>query len=346
MSEIDEPILFPDLPVIDCHHHVFDWIEPHLAGFLKMKRLLADDYAQAVSDGHNVVASVAIEAHSTYRSDGPVELRGVGETEFQNGQAAMAASGRYGRCRVGAGLVGNVDLRGGDVVRPVLEAHIAAAPSRFKGIRQEGVWDADPGVHGEIFNVPAHLFGDPDFRTGFAHLAPLGLSFDAFVLAPQLEDVTALARAFPETQIILNHVGSPVNIRGYHGRQAELFPQWQRDMADIARLPNTSVKLGGLGSFLLGSSFYRTDPPATMAMLVEEWRPYVEIAIELFGADRCMFESNMPTDGSGAFRTVCNAYKYMTRDCSEADRAAIFAGTAARIYRLGDVASLPVSEPG
>lgn len=345
MPEFEEPILFPDLPVIDSHHHIFDWLEPRLADFLKMRRLLADDYALAVSDGHNVVASVIMEARSTHRSDGPAEMRSVGETEFHNGQAAMAASGRYGRCRVGAGLVGNVDLRAGDVVRSVLEAHIAAAPSRLKGIRQEGVWDADSAVHGEIFNVPAHLFGDSDFRAGFAHLAPLGLSFDAFVLEPQLADVTSLAQAFPETQIILNHVGNPVNIRGYHGRRAELFPQWQRDMTDIARLPNTSVKLGGLGTFLFGSSFYRTDPPATMAMLVEEWRPYVEIAIELFGADRCMFESNMPTDGSGTFRTVCNAYKYMTRDCSEADRAAIFAGTAARIYRLGDVASLPVGQP-
>lgn len=345
MSKIDEPILFPDLPVIDCHHHIFDWLEPHLASFLKMKRLLADDYAQAVSDGHNVVASVIVEARSTHRSDGPVELRGVGETEFHNGQAAMAASGRYGRCRVGAGLVGYVDLRHGDAVRPVLEAHIAAAPSRFKGIRQEGVWDNDPGVHGEIFDVPAHLYGDAGFRTGFAHLAPLGLSFDAFVLAPQLADVTSLARDFPETQVILNHVGSPVNIRGYREHRAEHFSQWQRDMAELACLSNVSVKLGGLGSFLLGSSFYRANPPATMMMLVEEWRPYVEIAIELFGADRCMFESNMPTDGSGAFRTVCNAYKYLTRDCSATDRAEIFAGTAARIYRLGDVASLPVGLP-
>jgi predicted TIM-barrel fold metal-dependent hydrolase len=346
MTEKDEPVLDPDLPIIDCHHHLFEGISPELAEHLKLRRFLVDDYAKLVGDGHRVVASVAVEAHSMFRADGPEELKAVGETEFLNGQAAMAASGVYGSCRVAAGIVAYADLSRGAGVRTLLEAHLAAAPARFKGIRQEGVWDADRQVHGGIFDVPAHLYGDAVFREGFAQLAPLGISFDAFVLASQLADVISLARDFPETTIVLNHVGSPVGIRGYQGRLRELFPQWRRDMAAIAECPNTTVKLGGLGSFLLGSAFYRSDPPADVAALVEEWRPYVDGAIELFGADRCMFESNLPTDGSGRFRTVCNAYKKMTANCSHEERAAIFAGTAARVYRLGDVASLAVGSAG
>lgn len=341
MSERDEPLLYPELPVIDCHHHLFGEAGL-LAEHLKLYRFLVDDYAKTVASGHRVVASVAVEARAMFRADGPEHLKVVGETEFINGQAAMAASGTYGPCRVAAGIVGYADLSQGAGVRTLLEAHVAAAPVRFKGIRQEGVWDADRQVHGGIFDVPEHLYADPLFHEGFAQLAPLGLSFDAFVLAPQLADVISLARSFPDTSIILNHVGSPVGICGYRGRAHELFPQWRSDMAAIAACPNTTVKLGGLGSFILGSAFYRSDPPADMATLVAEWQPYVEVAIELFGADRCMFESNQPTDGSGSFRTVCNAYKQMTAGCTHEERAAIFAGTGARVYRLGEVSSLAV----
>lgn len=279
------------------------------------------------------------------RRDGPKALQFVGETEFVNGQAAMAASGLYGQCRMGAGFVAYADLRE-DGVADVLAAHREAAPARFKGVRLEGMWDADPTVLGGLFDVPEHLYDDPRFRQGFAHLSPMGLSFDAFVLAPQLADVTRLARDFPETSIILNHAGNPIGVGAHRERMEDQFALWKRDMADIAACPNVTVKLGGLGSFLFGSDFYRAETPPTEERLIAEWGRWVEGTLDLFGADRCMFESNLPTDGSGSFRSVCNAYKRMTSSLSATEREAIFAGTAARVYRLGDVSALAVPIEG
>lgn len=336
MDDIDEIPLYPDLPVVDTHHHLVDRVDEQIAHHLNLSRFLIDEYVNFLGTGHNVVASVAVEARSMYRAYGPSELRFVGETEFLNGQAAMAASGLYGPCLMAAGIVGYADLRIGDSVRDILEAHLAAAPRRFKGIRQSALWDADPTILGDMFDGGDMLYRQPSFRNGFRHLAPLGLSFDAFVLAPQLPDVISLAQAFPETQIILNHVGQPLGIGSHAGKLPKEFPQWRRDMTVLASYPNVAVKLGGLGSFLMGSSTFRSDPPASSARLAAEWSPYVGVTIELFGADRCMFESNVPTDGSGSFNRVCNAYKRMTRGCSEEERRAIFAGTAVRVYRLAD----------
>jgi len=109
---------------------------------------------------------------------------------------------------------------------------------------------------------------------------------------------------------------------------------WRENMTDLATCPNVFIKLGGLGTFLSGSPTYRCDPPASSETLAAEWKPHAETAIELFGADRVMFESNIPTDGSGSFNVVCNAYKRIMAGCSDAERADVFAGTAARVYRL------------
>lgn len=331
-AEAETIILDPLLPVIDTHHHLVDRLPDFLATILGFRRFLIDEYMDQVLTGHNVVASVSIEAMAMYRKTGPEEFRVIGETEFANGQAAMAASGAYGTCQMAAGIVGHADLTLGDRIRPVLEAHIEAAPKRFRGIRLEGMWDADPVVLRGLFNVPEKLYGSDGFRAGFAHLAPLGLSFDAFVLAPQLTDVIELASAFPETSIILDHLGNPVDTGRYAGKLDEHFPQWKRDMALLAQRPNVTVKMGGLGTFLMG---FPLEKPLTDYELAEKWKPYAATALELFGADRCMFESNIPTDHAGSFRTVCNAYKMITQGCSLHEKRAIFAGTANRVYRLG-----------
>jgi predicted TIM-barrel fold metal-dependent hydrolase len=323
------------LPIIDSHHHLLDKISESLTDHMGgLTHFLIDDYVHFIGDSHNVIGTVAVEARQMYRVDGPPEFAPIGETEFLNGQAAMAASGVYGKTRVAAGIVSKANCVLGDRVRSVLEAHIEAAPKRFKGIRHEACWDADSSVLGGLFDLPPHLYGQKLFREGFRHIGQLGLSFDAFVLAPQLGDVTDLARSFPETQIILCHVGQPLAIGVYRGKLAEEFPKWKQHLADIAACPNVVIKLGGLGAFLSGSPNYRSIPPATVSALVSEWKPYVETAVELFGANRCMFESNVPTDGSGTFNAVCNAYKTMTSGCSMSEKRDIFARTAARVYRL------------
>ena len=334
-SHAVEPALDPALPVIDTHHHMYDRLpEKHLALAGGRRRYLIDELLDDMR-GHNVVATVFVDGDAMYRADGPPEYRVVGETEFVNGQAAMSASGVYGPSRIAAGIVGTTDCRLGDRVKGVLEAHIAAGGSRFRGLRQTGAWDADASIFGAMFKNAAHLYLDPAFRRGFAHLAPLGLSFDAFVLSTQLADVADLAAAFPETRIVLDHAGGPIGIGPYRGRLAEMFPAWKRGLEEIARRDNVVVKLGGLGSFINGFPSYGAQPPASSQALAADWAPYVETCVDVFGAHRCMFESNYPVDsGAGGYGTILNAYKRITAGCSAAERAAIFAGTAIDVYRL------------
>ncbi|MCP3731383.1 amidohydrolase family protein [Sphingomonas sp. MG17] len=335
-----EAALFPDLPVIDSQHHLVDRVSDAIAPVLGLRRFLIDDYVEYLGTGHNVVASIAVEGRAMYRAAGPRELRPVGETEFLNGQAAMAASGLYGPCQVGAGIVGHVDFRVGKRVREVLDQHVAAAPQRFRGARQSALWDADPSILGDIFDGGEGLYRQLAFIEGFRHFAPLGFTFDAFVLAPQLADVIDLAHRFPDTQIVLDHVGQPIGVGAHAGRMGEEYLQWRRDMVALAACENVAVKLGGLGSFLGGAETFRADLPATSERLASDWRPYVEVAIELFGAHRCMFESNRPTDDTAPFGTICNAFKRITAGCSDDERRDIFAGTAKRIYQL-EIQELP-----
>ena len=334
MTPDGEAPIDPQLPVIDAHHHLFDHPSQGFAFITKRRRFLIDDYVRYAGDQHNLVATIALEAHGMYAAAGPEELRAVNETEFLNGQAAMSRAGFYGPARVAAAIIGHADLRRGHDVKAVLEAYLAAAPHRLRGIRQEGMWDADPSVLGGMSDKGAHQYLDDGFRRGFSELAPLGLTFDAFVLAPQLADVTDLARSFPDTTIVLNHLGQPVGIGAHAGRLQEEFSGWRKNMTDIAECPNVFVKMGGLGSFLGGSPTYRADPPAPSETLAAEWKAYAETAIQLFGADRVMFESNAPTDGAGSFSVVCNAYKRIVAGYSADEKAEIFAGTAARVYRL------------
>jgi len=331
-----EPALDPALPIVDTHHHLYDQLAEKFASLSGgRRRYLIDEMLQDIGGDHNIVATVFVDADAMYRADGPAEYRVVGETEFANGQAAMSASGLYGPSRIAAGIVSTTDCRLGDRVKGVLEAHVAAGGSRFRGIRQTGAWDGDASIFGGMFKNNEHLYRDAGFRRGFAHLAPLGLSFDAFVLSTQLADVADLAAAFPETRIVLDHAGGPIGIGPYKGRLPEMFPAWKRGIEAIARQGNVVVKLGGLGSFINGFPSYGAHPPASSEMLAADWRPYVETCIEVFGANRCMFESNYPVDsGAGRYGTIVNAYKRLTAACSTAERRQIFSGTAIEIYRL------------
>jgi predicted TIM-barrel fold metal-dependent hydrolase len=328
--------LDPALPIVDTHHHLYDRIsEAHAAIAEGKRRYLLDELLDDMNSGHNVIGTVFVDGQAMYRVDGPAEYRVVGETEFVNGQAAMSASGLYGPSRIAAGIVSRADLRLGDRVKGVLEAHVAAGGGRFRGIRQTGAWDGDEAIFGGMFPNGRGLYLESSFRRGFAHLGPLGLSFDAFVLSTQLADVADLASAFPNTRIVLDHVGGPIGIGPYRGRLTEMFPAWKRGIVEIARRPNVVMKLGGLGSFINGFPTFRAQPPASSQALAADWRPYVEASIEAFGAERCMFESNYPVDsGAGSYGTIINAYKRLTAACSASERDAIFSATAIDVYRL------------
>ncbi|MFI4975469.1 MAG: amidohydrolase family protein [Caulobacterales bacterium] len=340
-----EAILEPDLPIVDPHHHLWDRpaaliaaLPPPRHGFehviRRVPRYLLHELLADMTRGHNVRATVYLECGSMYRADGPAELRPVGETEFVNGVAAMSASGNYGDVRACAGIVSTTDLKRGAKAREVLEAHMAAS-RRFRGIRQSESYDPDPGVLGPLARMEGGLYMRDDFREGFACLAPLGLSFDAWLLEPQLPELIDLARAFADTSIVLDHVGTPLGIASYAGKREERFPIWRDNIRELAKSPKVFVKLGGLAMVFPGFPSFMSDPPAPSTQLAAEWKPYIETCIEAFGPERCMFESNFPVDiGSCDYDVLWNAFKVIAKGYSASEKTALFSGSATRFYRL------------
>jgi predicted TIM-barrel fold metal-dependent hydrolase len=326
LAKLREDVLEPDLPIVDPHHHLWE---------LPQHRYLMPDLLDDTGCGHNVVATVFVECMAMYRASGPEAMKPVGETEFVTGVAAMSASGGYGDTKLCAGIVGFADLALGDRVAAVLEAHVAAAGGRFRGIRHASGWDASDEVRNSHTNPSQGLLRDATFRAGFARLAPLDLSFDAWLYHPQLADVVDLAQAFPQTTIVLDHVGGPLGIGPYAGKTDETFARWKASMGALARCPNVVVKVGGLGMRIGVFDFYKRDMPASSAALAAAWKPWVDTCIALFGADRCMYETNFPVDKiSCSAGVLWNAFKRLSAGASAAEKTALFSGTASRVYRL------------
>ena len=318
-----ETAIEPDLPICDAHHHL--WERPP-------RDYLLNDLLEDLRSGHNIMATVAIECGYSYRPAGAQEFKPLGETEFLEGVANRVAADRAIKTRIGAAIVGHADLALGDAVAPVLEAHLAISPKRFRGIRHSATWDGSGALRNEAVQG---LLADGKFRAGFAWMGKLGLSFDAWVYHPQLSDVADLARAFPQVQIILNHIGAPLGVGPYAGKRDDVFRQWSRDIANLARVPNVTVKLGGVGSLRSGYDWHERALKPSSSELAQTLRPYIEHCIDSFGVERCMFESNFPVEKtSNSYVSLWNAFKRITENYSTAERAALFHDTAARVYRI------------
>lgn len=321
----DEPVLEPDLPIVDPHHHL--WARS--GGYLD-RELLGD-----LRCGHAIRATVFVEAGFAYRTDGDPRFASVGEVEYANGIGALFASGHHGPIRACAGIVGRVDLALGAASEEVMHAHMQRAPARFRGIRHMTAWDPSPEVSQLMRPQPPRLLLDKTFREGFARLAPHGLSYDAWCYHPQLPELIDLADAFPDTRIILNHTGGRIGEGPYASRQDEVFREWKGSIHALSKRPNVFIKLGGLNAHLTGFPFIHRDRPPTSEELAPAWRPYVETCIEAFGAGRAMFESNFPPDKAGcSARVLWNAFKRITSGCSTGEKADLYAQTAIRAYRL------------
>jgi L-fuconolactonase len=323
----DEPIIDPDIPIVDTHHHLFD--RPAL-------RYMLEDYLADVGAGHNIVASVYVETQAMARPDGPEWLRPIGEVEFANGVGAMSGSGIYGPCRVAAAIVGYADLSLGEQVGQMLDRALATAPDRFRGVRQITMSHPSEAAYRYLTHRPPRgIMERPGFRPGLRQLAPRGLSFDAAVFHTQLPELGALAAEHPETSIILNHLGLAMAMDTDADGRAEVFRMWRDSLREFARNPNVFCKIGGLGTAYWGFGFNERADPVGYLELASAWQPYVETAIEAFGVDRCMMESNYPPDGrSCGFVPLWNALKHIVRNFSADEKAALFHGTAARVYRI------------
>jgi predicted TIM-barrel fold metal-dependent hydrolase len=328
-----EAALEPALPIIDPHHHF--WDTPQRGRYL-LPELLEDIGGAGSARGHNIVSTVFLECRSMYKKDGPPEMAPVGEVEFVNAIAAMSASGGYGPCRVAEAIVGHADLTLGARVREVLEAELRVGGGRFRGIRHGVSWDPNEAVQKFATRVvPPHLVRESKFREGFGQLARLGLSFESWQYHPQLPDAIDLARAFPDTTIVVNHVGGVLGVGPYAGHRQEILARWKKDIAELAKCPNVNVKLGGVGMTTFGFDFPERDTPPSSEDLAAAWRQYIEPCIEAFGVHRCMFESNFPPDKqSGGYTELWNAFKRITSGASAAEKTALYSGTAACVYRM------------
>ena len=311
------------VPIIDPHHHLWD-----RGGGYFLDELLAD-----LQSGHNIVSTVFLQCAYGYRTDGPEALKPVGETEFVAALAREADS-RGVKARVCEGIVGHADLLLGDAVTPVLEAHIAAGEGRFRGIRH--VTARQEEFRASIVPPPpAQVMSDPIFRAAYARLRQFDLSFDAWLYHPQIDEVADLARAVPDTPVILNHVGGALGIGPFAGKRDEVFSTWRASIERLARCPNVSIKLGGLAMVITGFDFHkRAEPPHSDALLAA-WRPYLDVCIAAFGPSRCMFESNFPVDKAMcSYTAMWNAFKRAAAAYSPDEKTAMFHDTAARVYRL------------
>jgi L-fuconolactonase len=324
LAQQREEIIEPELSIVDPHHHLWK----HPGSVYLFPELVAD-----LSSGHNIRATVFEECHSMYRADGPEELRSLGETEFVTGVAAMSASGGFGPARACAAMVGNVDLTLGSRVEPILEAHIAVSGGRFHAIRFSTAWDTDERVHNTV--PRPRMLAEPSVREAYRCLGRFGLTFDAWVYHPQLSEAAELAASFPDTPIVLNHFGSPILGGPNAGRPAEVFAEWRSGMAALASHQNVHVKLGALPVRRSGAARQADPQPLSSEEIATAWRPFFEVCVEQFGADRCMFESNFPVQKRWcSYAVLWNACKRLAAGASTAEKSALFSATAARVYRL------------
>ncbi len=324
-----ETIIAAALPIVDAHHHLWETTPP--LGERAERRYRAEDFRADIDCGHNVTSTVYVECHSGYRSAGPEALRTVGETEYVIAECARV--NRRGLC---AGIIGFADMLLGDLVTPVLEAHLVAGLGRFRGIRYGTLRDEDSVIVGlRLPPRPRGLTETDLFRTAFSRLAPLNLSFDALVFHTQLLDIRNLARSFPDTLIVVEHAGNAIGIGHYAHEREEVRRNLRSGLIALSSCPNVYVKLGGLGMFLGGSPLLNREPEPEVSEIAAEWGPIIHFCIERFGVDRCMFESNFPLDNAVcSYRQLWNVFKYITSAYSGEERRALFSKTAEIFYRI------------
>ena len=325
LALVQEEVVDPERVIVDPHHHL--WDRPDIGSYL-----LADLRADTGS-GHLVTQTVFVECRASYRTDGPEHLRPVGETTFV---AAIAAESRSTPGAEVAGIVGHADLRlPTDRLAEALDARVEAGEGLFRGIRHAGARDEHRDALTIPGSAPAGLYADDAFRAGVEVLGDRGLTYDTWHYHHQNADFAALARAVPGTTMVLDHFGTPLGVGPYEGRREEIFAAWKDDVAAIADCPNVVAKLGGLAMPDNGFGWHLAERPPTSDEVVAAQGRYHRHALECFGPDRCMFESNFPVDRwSLSYAVLYNALKKMAAHLPDDEQDALFSGTARRVYRL------------
>ncbi len=321
-SRREDPIE-PDLAICDAHHHL--WDDPR-------QRYLIEEYLSDAA-AHKVSSTIYVECLREYRDSGPLALRPVGETEFIH---RITETSQHTGTRLAAAIVGFADLTLGAAVEEVLIAHMEAS-DRFRGIRYATAWDPDSRIHAAHTRPEPELLASTSFRSGYARLAKHGLVFDAWLYFHQIDELCGLAAAFPDTQIVLNHIGGPIGVGPYANRRSNVLQPWLAAIKRLSQHDNVAVKLGGMAMKSAGFEWHKQPTPPASEALAKAWTPYFSYCIELFGAARCMFESNFPVDRSScSFGVLWNAFKRIAHSATPAERENLFHRTATRIYGISD----------
>jgi len=278
------------------------------------------------------VSTVFVECSAFYRESGPEHLRPVGETAFVAGLAEEQA--QMPGLKI-AGIIGHTDLTRGAEVEEALEAHEEAGGGLFRGIRHSLAHPEYPEVLMVPGRAPAGLSTSKSFRSGVKRLGRLGYIFESWHFHYQIAEFTDLARALPETTMILNHLGTPLGVGPYESQRTEIFERWSKAMKTLAKCPNVFAKLGGLAMPDNGFGWHLADRPATSDEIVSAQAHYYNHTIDCFGPDRCMFESNFPVDRlSVSYRVLYNAFKKIAMQYSDQEQAQMFADTALSTYQI------------
>ncbi len=323
LARYTEDVIDADLLIVDPHHHL--WSREGMSHYM-LEDLRADTGA-----GHRIESTVFMECQWGYRANGPEHLRPIGETETI---AELAERSGVSGAEI-KGIVSFADMTLGDEVEEVLVAHIEAGRGRFRGIRHATAFDPSRDIRRTHTRPTPQLMSDPQFRRGVQQLADRSLTFDAWLYHPQISELTELARAVPDCTFVLDHLGGMLGTGPYAGHRTAILEQWRLDMRELAQCPNVALKVGGIGMVLFGLGFEHRPTPPSSDELVAAWGEPIEYAIQQFGPDRCMFESNFPVDKmSCSYVVLWNAFKKIAAGMNATEKAALFHDTATRVYRL------------
>ena len=326
LNKHQEEALEPSREICDAHHHLWDYPD---------SRYLADDYIKDISSGHNITSTVYVECGSKYREEGPDFLRSVGEVDFVIDSVTSFNGNNSSSTRICNAIVGYANLTDKNSTKTLDE--LIDASNLLVGVRHASAWDKNKNIKNAHTHPVEMLFGNSDFKRGFAELEKRNLSFDAWLYHPQIPELTELARNFPNQVIVLDHLGGPVGIGPYAGKRKEIFQSWKKNIRCLAAYPNVFAKLGGLLMSLSGFGLHKRNKPPTSTEIATLTRDYYLFMIDTFGPTRCMFESNFPMDKvSCSYNVLWNSFKKITHALSENDKESLYKKTAQKVYKIRD----------
>lgn len=295
-----------DVPVVDAHHHLvrMDLGYPWLSPDSPFDRYHGDDRPLRVD-----------YPADAYRAE-MRQLPLVASVHVENGAADPLREARWlGEVIAEHAPIPAVHVARADLTEPgaaTLLEDLASMP-HVRGIRHILNWHPDPRV---THTSRPGILEEPLWRANFARLDTLGLSFDLQVFGDQLVSAVRLAKDHPATSIILDHAGMPLH------RDPEYLAMWRQGMTELGRCENVTVKISAIGT---------TDHHWTTKSIA----PIVEHTIQAFGPDRVMFASNFPVDRLySSVGDLYRAFAALTAPYTRGERREMFAGTAARTYRL------------